>query len=212
MILRAASARRLVGVKAKVVLTPLTAVVVALLLAFAGMLLTSGPAAAHDQVTGSDPVDGATMAQVPEEVAVTFTGNPQGIGSEVQVIDSDGTDWATGEVKIVDNQAIQPLKPGAPAGDYTVNWRVVSADAHPIEGSFTFTATGESAASAGPSQPIEEATPAPLENVSDGGFPWGITVMIVVLVGLVVAIAVTARRRLGSTRDDVGSTRDDDAL
>nr|WP_205163990.1 copper resistance CopC family protein [Arthrobacter roseus] len=180
----------------------MTAVVVALLLAFAGLLPASGPAAAHDQISGTDPADGATVAQAPEEVALTFTGNPQGIGSEVQVMDTEGTDWATGEVKIVDNQAIQLLKPGAPAGDYTVNWRVVSADAHPIEGSFTFTATGGSVASAVPSQPIEEVAPAPAENVSDGGFPWGITAMIVVLIGLVVAIAVTARKRLGSTRDD----------
>ncbi len=188
--------------KAKAVIQSLSAVVLSLVLVCGGLLLTSGPAAAHDQMSSTDPADGATIAQVPEEIALTFTGNPQGIGSEVQVKDADGTDWAVGEVKIVDNQAIQPLKPGAPAGDYTVNWRVVSADAHPIEGSFAFEATGGSVASAVPSQPIDEVTPAPPENVSGGGFQWGITAMIVVLVGLVVAIAVTARKRLGSTKDD----------
>ncbi len=192
----------MVRVKAKAVVTSVNAVVVALLLACAGLLLASGPAVAHDQLSGSEPADGATVAQMPEEVTLTFTDNPQGIGSEVQVMDAEGSDWADGEVRIVDNQAIQSLKPGAPEGEYTVNWRVVSADAHPIEGSFTFTATGGSAASAVPSQPIDEASPEPTENVSDGGFPWGITIMILVLAGLVVAIAVTARKRLGSTRDD----------
>ena len=43
-------------------------------------------------------------------------------------------------MSIVDNHVTQDVKPDAPSGKYTVVWRVVSSDGHPIEGTFTFTA------------------------------------------------------------------------
>ena len=56
--------------------------------------------------------------------------------------DTTGTDQADGPVQIIDNQVSQAVKPGAPQGKYTVVWRVVSSDGHPIEGTFGFTAGG----------------------------------------------------------------------
>lgn len=180
----------------------LLALMTALLLTLAAVLIPASAANAHDELTGTVPESGATVAQVPEEVRLTFSGTPQRIGSEFKVTDTDGTEWAEGDLKIVDNSVTQELKPGAPAGQYTVSWRVVSADAHPIEGAFSFTASGGPTATAGTSEPIETVAPEPLQNVTGGEFPWGITIMIVVLVGLGVTIAVTARRRLNANDDD----------
>jgi hypothetical protein len=36
------------------------------------------------------------------------------------------------------------LQPGSPAGQYTVAWRVTSADGHPVSGRFSFTALSAS--------------------------------------------------------------------
>lgn len=54
------------------------------------------------------------------------------------------TDPANGAAAIVDNHVIQGVKTGAPEGKYTVAWRVVPSDGHPIEGTFMFTAGPES--------------------------------------------------------------------
>jgi len=154
-------------------------------------------AQAHDVLEGTNPANGSTVATVPDEIQMTYNNTPMAIGSEILIQDSSGTNWATGPVTIVDNHVTQALKPGAPAGAYTVNWRIVSSDSHPIEGSFSFTAT-KSADSASTSN---ETGPAPSTAVAtaagnDAGTPWGIIGGAAVVLLVVVALVVLARRRL----------------
>jgi copper resistance protein C len=133
----------------------------------------------------------------------------------VQIQDSSGTNWADGEVQITDTEVSQPIKADAPAGEYSVVWRVVSSDAHPIEGNFTFTvesgAEGTEGASAGASAGTEAGagTPEPIETqenpadepagvtVAGQTVPWSVLGMVAALVVLGVVIGVTAKRRLG---------------
>lgn len=181
----------------------------------AAMLGLAGPASAHDAAESSSPAQGATVATPPEKVSVTFSNKPLGIGSQFSVKDATGTEWADGAVEIVDNVASQKLKAGAPAGAYTVSWRVVSSDSHPIEGTFGFTATaaaagaapatGSTSAAAVPgmatAQPGITANPLPVQDASQP-FPWSLVVFAAVAVGLLVAIGVLARRRLGAGGDE----------
>lgn len=105
---------------------------------FAG--LAGAPAAqAHDELTGSTPAEGDVLAEAPARVELTFSNNPAAIGSEVRVTGPDGADWADGDVEVLNNVATQRLRPNMPGGEYAVQWRVVSSDAHPIEGDFGFT-------------------------------------------------------------------------
>ena len=105
---------------------------------FAG--LAGAPAAqAHDELTGSTPAEGDVLAEAPARVELTFSNNPAAIGSEVRVTGPDGADWADGDVEVLNNVATQRLRPNMPEGEYAVQWRVVSSDAHPIEGDFGFT-------------------------------------------------------------------------
>ncbi|VXC32742.1 Copper resistance CopC family protein [Arthrobacter sp. 9AX] len=182
----------------------------------AAVLGLAGPAAAHDAAESSSPAQGASVAVVPEQVSVTFNNNPLGIGSSFSVKDAAGTEWADGTVEIVDNVASQKLKAGAPAGQYTVAWRVVSSDSHPIEGTFSFTAAaaaGGAATSAGTTaaatvpaigtaQPGQTAAP---ESTGSGEpFQWSIVLFAAVAVGLLATLAFLARRRLAAGRDDEG--------
>ncbi|MBJ2120745.1 copper resistance protein CopC [Arthrobacter sp. MSA 4-2] len=167
--------------------------------------LAAGPAAAHDELAGSSPADGATVAAVPGAIELTFSSVPSGLGAQVEVLDAEGKSWSDGPVRITDNTAEQSVRAGAPAGEYTVNWRVVSSDSHPIEGVLTFTAeSGTSAApdSAGTAVPIapaeaEEDSP---QAAGTSDFPWSIAVMAVVLLILAAVLATTARKRLGANR------------
>lgn len=185
----------------------------AVVASFLVLLGGAGTALAHDSVTGTSPANGTTVAGMPQTIEITMSNTPASIGSQVLVLDEAGTNWAQGEVEVLDTVASQAVRAGAPGGSYTVKWRLVSSDSHPIEGEFSFTATaggtttgGATPAVAAPTAPaagagpvasvsaVPEAAAEPVANNS--AVPWSIIGLVVVLVGLVVAMVLTARRRL----------------
>lgn len=184
----------------------------------AATLGLAGAAAAHDAAESSSPAQGAALAVPPAGVSVTFSQKPLGIGAAFSVKDASGAEWAEGPVEIVDNVATQKLRNGGPAGKYTVAWRVVSSDSHPIEGSFGFTVAGAAAGAPAATTPAESPTAAasvpaigtPQPGVTsepepsgDGQpFQWRIVIFAVVAVGLLVTLAFLARRRLGAGGED----------
>lgn len=174
-------------------------------LALAMILGFAGEAGAHDELASSDPAEGATVDVLPPNLELTFSNVPSGIGAQVQVLDASGTDWADGAVGIVDRTATQPLRSGAPAGQYTVNWRVVSSDSHPIEGTFSFTTqqgstTGpDSATTQGPLD-TQEAPDNETQTAGVSDFPWSIVLMIATLLVIVAVLAVMTRKRLRAGR------------
>ncbi|MEO3931766.1 copper resistance CopC family protein [Micrococcaceae bacterium Sec7.4] len=180
---------------------------------FAAALLGAvAPASAHDVAESTSPAAGATVATPPEKVSITFNKNPLALGSQVAV-NHDGANWADGAVEIVDNVASQKLKPGAPAGLYTVAWRVASSDGHPIEGTFTFTATagatGSTAVAAvptmGTAQPGITPAPAPRTSSSEP-FPWSIVIFVGTAIGILVVLGLMAKSRLKpGAGNDTGS-------
>jgi copper resistance protein C len=188
-------------------------VLLGVVVAAAVVLGAGGPASAHDTAESTSPASGATLAAPPEKVSVTFNHNPLALGSQIVVSSAAGSNWADGPVEIVDNVVSQKLKTGAPAGHYTVQWRVASSDGHPIEGRFTFTAAagapGATAAAAvptlGTAQPGTTQAPAPAPDASEP-FPWSVMGFVAVGIGILVALGLMAKRRLtpgaGSDTED----------
>ena len=161
----------------------LAALVATLLLA----VLSAGPAAAHTGLVSTDPADGSSLARTPDAVVLTFGEPAISLGTQVVVTGPDGA-AADGPVQLVDATVRQPLLDGAPAGSYTVDWRVTSADGHPVTGRLTFTAE---AAGAG-----TYSGPAPAPPARQGGQPvWGWVVLAGALTAAAVAVAVLRRRR-----------------
>lgn len=183
----------------------MAASVLSFLLATAMLLGAGGAAVAHDELTGTVPAEGATVAVLPPGVELSFTSVPSGIGAQVEVLDESGEDWAEGPVEIVDRTATQALRADAPAGEYTVSWRVVSSDSHPIEGVFSFTtqqgstASLDSVSTAGPAE-VQDDPVAGSQTAGVSDFPWSIVLMIAALVVIVGVLAFTARKRLGGSR------------
>lgn len=98
------------------------------------------PAVAHDQLVSSTPENGQLLDTAPAEITLTFT-EPvldSGMGSAIVVLDANGTDWVAGPLTVNDTAVNAPLKSDLPNGVYTVEWRVVSADGHPISAGFVF--------------------------------------------------------------------------
>lgn len=136
----------------------------AAVLTLAAALAFAAPASAHTALTGSNPKEGATVAP-PSEIVLTFA-NPVTL-PQVVVTDESDVRHETGEPQSVDNDVTQALKAPLPNGEYTVGWRAVSPDGHPISGTFEFTVEGAAPSSpaagagAGASAEPSAAAPAP---------------------------------------------------
>lgn len=116
-------------------LTLLFAALAALLVVFA----TAAPAAAHDELLSTSPKAGAVLDSAPETVELTFSGDILDIGHEIHVTDSEGRDVTQGTLGVTGKTVSQPLRDSGRGDDtYTVTWRVVSQDGHPIEGKFQY--------------------------------------------------------------------------
>ncbi|KMO95268.1 hypothetical protein ACS04_24660 [Streptomyces roseus] len=101
----------------------------------------AGPAFAHAGLSGSDPADGAVLTNGPQYVTLTFTESVGFSDDSLRVLSPKNervnprpAQHADGK----DNTARVELSGKLPEGSYTVAWRVVSADGHPVSGAFVF--------------------------------------------------------------------------
>ncbi|MEU5691058.1 copper resistance CopC family protein [Actinosynnema sp. NPDC020468] len=145
---------------------------------------TAGTALAHNVLVDSTPKDGASLDAGPAEITLTFD-QPVQAGERfntITVTGPDSTQWqGDGEPTVKNNSVTFPVRPLGPAAEYSVGYRILSADGHPVTGTLKFTLT-----KAGTGTPAT-ATAAPAESSSpesDGGVPiWVWIAGAVVLLG-----------------------------
>lgn len=102
------------------------------------LLVNASPASAHARLESSSPADGSTLTAVPPEVSLRFN-EPIKEGLNEVSVRSGSTDVAEGKVEVEGNSVYQPVKYSMKPGKYTVTYKVVSADGHPVSGSVSFT-------------------------------------------------------------------------
>ncbi|MEU1514947.1 copper resistance CopC family protein [Streptomyces sp. NPDC005811] len=107
--------------------------------ALAALTATAPQAAAHTELGTTSPKADATLAAPPAHVTLTFTDPMTQKYAKVAVTAADGTSAASGAVEVDGSTVTLPLTADVPSGRYTVGYRVVSADGHPVSGSYTFT-------------------------------------------------------------------------
>jgi copper resistance protein C len=121
--------------------------IVVVLMALAWWVSAAGTSAAHTALAGSDPAEGATEDTVPAAVTLTFTEDINPTFATVVINSSDGRNWVSGPAQVTGPRLSVSVSPDSPDGGvYTVGYRVVSADGHPVSGSFTFTVAPASGA------------------------------------------------------------------
>lgn len=126
------------------------------------MALAGTPvASAHAARISADPADGASLAQGPQRVSATFNEQLQPEFAAMTVVGPDGNLWSSGDPQVQGAVITVGVRPLGPAGTYTVNYRVTSADGHPVSGSWSFRLTVAATGSPGP--------PAADAAGSDGG-------------------------------------------
>ncbi|MFI7297514.1 copper resistance CopC/CopD family protein [Streptomyces sp. NPDC050121] len=133
------------------------------------LLLGGGPASAHAALRSADPADGSVVKTAPGSITLTFTESVGLLDDSFRVFDPDNQRLKTGKSEHADGRAdtariTLPGKLGT--GTFTVAWRVVSADSHPIAGAFTFS-VGEPSAipPALPSTSVENSATSGLFNI-----------------------------------------------
>ncbi|MER7755747.1 FixH family protein [Kitasatospora sp. NPDC097643] len=105
------------------------------------MLAGAGPAAAHATLESTDPHQNSVVAAAPQAVTLTFSESVSLSADSVRVLDPAGRAVDAGNPGHADgraNTARVGLTGGLANGTYTVAWRAVSEDSHPIGGAFTF--------------------------------------------------------------------------
>lgn len=185
---------------------------------------TSAPAMAHSDLKSASPAAGSVTDAAPAAVALVF--NEGVLSASLTVTDGCGR-TVPAKVTVRDRNVQATLRPGEQAplsGAWSVRWRAVSADGHPISGEVPFTVAGRTdcASSASPSasasaardnsQSVTATAAAEGTDTQDtavavssesGTFPTSILLALaVVLLGA--GSAVLARRRRGPpvpTRD-----------
>jgi methionine-rich copper-binding protein CopC len=113
----------------------------ALLAILALMILAASPAEAHAFLDHANPAVGGSVSSSPVMIKLWFTQDVEQIFSKARLTSQSGAPVETGPAKVdpADHSLlILPVPKVLPAGTYTVNWRVVSADTHETEGNFTF--------------------------------------------------------------------------
>jgi methionine-rich copper-binding protein CopC len=145
----------------------------------AAMALAGAPvAAAHAARIAADPADNAALAQGPQRVSATFNEQLQPEFAAMTVVGPDGNLWSTGDPQVQGAVIAVGVRPLGPAGTYTVNYRVTSADGHPVSGSWSFRLSVAATGTPGPSAAILA------DSGGDGGIPvWPFLVAGALIIG-----------------------------
>lgn len=162
--------------------------VVTIVLAGLAMVGLATPASAHNALVDSNPKSGTALAAGPSTVSLTFD-QPVQQGDNLTslvVIGPNGDSWQGGDPQVAGSTVNAPLRPLGPAGVYTIGYRILSNDGHPVSGEVKFTLT--TAGSGTPAAPADGQPAA-----SDGGLPiwvWIAGAVALLAVGVVLALRV----------------------
>jgi len=99
--------------------------------------LTSSGVFAHSTKEETEPADSAVLTIPPDAIGMQFD-MPMRV-TLISLTDADGRDYA-----LTRSDDMQPVSefsavpPDLPSGRYTVEWRGLAEDGHPMQGAFSF--------------------------------------------------------------------------
>ena len=174
-----------------------------------GLVFVGASAAyAHSVLVGSTPSADAVLDELPDEFSVTMN-EPLMAGAgdaafALRVLGPGGLYFGDGCLTIVDDTVSTDAAIGS-AGEYVLEWQVVSADGHYVSGVIPFTWTGEATSEGSPvpdacgaeTTPIPGATDADDDGAAEvdlGDAVWIVVTVFILAVGVTVALIATRRR------------------
>ncbi|PYI53108.1 copper resistance CopC/CopD family protein [Paenibacillus flagellatus] len=125
-------------------------ITMALLLACAFVWIAPKPASAHAVLTKAVPEPNSQLDQAPERIELTFNERLESQLYYIKVYDEIGRDISDRKASLSGDQKTVTLElPKLSNGRYTFTYHVISADGHPVEGTYVLTIGPEVGVSAG---------------------------------------------------------------
>jgi copper transport protein len=110
--------------------------------ALAGVLLiaTAAPAWAHAILESTNPPDNGVAAQSPSQISLTYNENVEVSFGAIRIYTCAGKRITTGAPRHspTSGHTVLVSTPKLASGVYLVAWRVISADSHPVGGTYSF--------------------------------------------------------------------------
>ncbi|HYQ65404.1 copper resistance CopC family protein [Actinophytocola sp.] len=163
-----------------------------------GLFALAGTASAHNSLVSSNPAENASVAAGPGSVELTFDQPVQeGKGlNTVAVTGPDGKQWQGGPARVDSNVVSAPVRELGPKGVYTIGYRIVSADGHPVSGQVTFTLTEAGNGTPAPADANVGSVPGTTSG-DDSGLPiwvWLVGAAVLLGAGLFVALRIGGKQ------------------
>lgn len=148
---------------------------------------------AHTTLSSSTPAEGTAVTETLEEVVLTFgTVIEQG---SAMTLESEGKTYEFNNMSLSDNVMTGTLNEELPNGSYTIQWKIIGVDGHPIEGEVPF----ELAVEIAEEEPEVEAAEEPVvaetategqsveatETTEEDGGNLLVTLLLIVAVGII---------------------------
>lgn len=92
----------------------------------------------HSHLDGSNPADGEVVTETLNEIILEFDGKIEE-GSFIELASTSGQAFEIQDIFIGEGTLTGTVAEPLPNNDYQVNWSIVSADGHPLNGEITFT-------------------------------------------------------------------------
>ncbi len=178
--------------------------IAAVLAATVALHAGAAPVSAHASLDGSSPVANSVLPSAPGEVSLDFSEAIEESLASIRLFDGSEKEIEIDPTRRLsaDPSVVTAGLPPLAAGVYVVVWRVVSADGHPLRGSYSFE-VGDT--TVGDTTELVETVVRGLDYDSSLGVPLGIArflayLGVLVLVGALVLTWRDAAVRLASVR------------
>ncbi|WP_338452664.1 copper resistance protein CopC [Niallia oryzisoli] len=93
---------------------------------------------AHTHLESSSPEDGQVVTEELREITLNFEGKIEQ-GSKFELSNTQGQSMPVENISINEGKMIGSLATPLENGEYLVNWTIIGADGHPVDGEFSFT-------------------------------------------------------------------------
>ena len=172
----------------------------------------ASPAAAHTELTSSDPANGAVVNGPPSTISLTFNEPPLAEGLAVQVAALDGPQVEVGKPTLKGSTVTVTWPASANSGEYSISYRVVADDGHPVTGQIAFSITAASSSpsvvtpsptaaspsTSAPAAPTTSPAPSPAPTPTQSGSLVGWVIGGIVVAALAVLVVYALLRRRGT--------------
>jgi copper transport protein len=140
-------------------MTPRRSIAAALAVALLALVLPAA-ASAHAVLVRSVPSNDSVLQREPDEVRLIFSEPIETAFGSIRVYDAAARRVDDGQTHRPDVRTVSAGVAGPlVGGTYTVTWRVISADSHPVHGAFVFHVKAPGAQPGGIAESLNEGTP-----------------------------------------------------